>query len=75
MPMQDQPHPGEAIRELCIAPAGLTVNAAAEAPGVSRKALSELLSGHSGISPQMVVRLAKAFGEGTNTRVNRYALT
>ncbi|HRY27350.1 MAG: HigA family addiction module antidote protein [Geminicoccaceae bacterium] len=62
MPMKDPPHPGEVIRELCIEPAGLTVTAAAEVLGVSRKALSELLNGHSGISPEMAVRLSKAFG-------------
>ena len=62
MTMKDPPHPGEVIRELCIDPAGLTVTAAAAVLGVSRKALSELLNGHSGISPEMAVRLSKAFG-------------
>jgi addiction module HigA family antidote len=62
MPMKDPPHPGEVIRELCIEPAGLTVTAAAGVLGVSRKALSELLNGHSGVSPEMAVRLSKAFG-------------
>ena len=62
MPMKDPPHPGEVIRELCIEPAGLTVTAAAAVLGVSRKALSELLNGHSGVSPEMAVRLSKAFG-------------
>ena len=62
MPMKNLPHPGEVIRELCIDPLGLTVTAAAKGLGVSRKALSELLNGHSGISPEMAVRLSKAFG-------------
>lgn len=62
MAMKAPPHPGKVIRELCIEPAGLTVTAAAEVLGVSRKALSELLNGHSGISPEMAVRLSKAFG-------------
>lgn len=62
MPMKNPPHPGEVIRELCIEPAGLTVTAAAEVLGVTRKTLSELLNGHSGISPEMAVRLSKAFG-------------
>jgi antitoxin HigA-1 len=61
MPMRDPPHPGEVIRELCIEPAGLTVTAAAAVLGVSRKALSELLNGHSGVSPEIAVRLSKAF--------------
>jgi addiction module HigA family antidote len=62
MPMNSPPHPGEVIRELCIEPSGLTVTAAAAVLGVSRKTLSELLNGHSGISPEMAVRLSKAFG-------------
>ena len=62
MPMKNPPHPGEVIRELCIEPAGLTVTAAADVLGVSRKTLSELLNGHSGISSEMAVRLSKAFG-------------
>ena len=62
MAMYDPPHPGETIRELCLDPLGLTVTAAAEGLGVSRKALSELLNGHSGISPEMAIRLAKGFG-------------
>lgn len=62
MPMKAPPHPGEVIRELCLDPTGLTVTAAAEILGVSRKALSELLNGHSGISAEMAVRLSKAFG-------------
>ncbi|MDP6788341.1 MAG: HigA family addiction module antitoxin [Rhodospirillales bacterium] len=62
MHMHDPPHPGEAIRELCLEPLGLTVTKAASGLGVSRKALSELLNGHSGVSPEMSIRLSKAFG-------------
>ncbi|MFZ5931222.1 MAG: HigA family addiction module antitoxin [Pseudomonadota bacterium] len=62
MAMKNPPHPGEVIRELCLNPMELSVTKAAEGLGVSRKALSELLNGHSGISPEMAVRLAKAFG-------------
>ncbi len=59
--MHNPPHPGEVIRELCIKPLGVTVTEAAKALGVSRKALSELLNGHTGISPEMAVRLSIAF--------------
>ena len=59
--MHNPPHPGETIRELCIKPMGLSVTEAASALGVSRKALSELLNGHTGISPEMAVRLSIAF--------------
>ncbi|NQU60162.1 MAG: HigA family addiction module antidote protein [Rhodospirillales bacterium] len=62
MQMHNPPHPGEAIRELCLEPMDLTVTKAAEGLGVTRKALSELLNGHSGISPEMAIRLSKAFG-------------
>ena len=59
--MHNPPHPGEIIRELCLEPLGLSVTAAAKALGVSRKSLSELLNGKSGISPEMAIRLSLAF--------------
>ena len=62
MQMHNPPHPGEAIRELCLEPVGLTVTKAAWGLGVTRKALSELLNGHSGIFSEMAIRLSKAFG-------------
>jgi addiction module HigA family antidote len=60
MEMYDPPHPGEAIREGCLEPLGLTVGAAAEGLGVTRKTLSSILNGHAGISPEMAIRLEKA---------------
>lgn len=62
MPMNNPPHPGEIIRKDCIEPLGLTIREAAEGLGVSRKHLSNLLNGHAGISPNMAIRLSKAFG-------------
>lgn len=59
--MHNPPHPGEVIRELCLEPLGLTVTDAAKALGVSRKALSELLNGKTGVSPEMALRLSIAF--------------
>lgn len=61
MEMHNPPHPGEIVRELCLEPLGLSVTAAAEALGVTRKALSELLNGKSGISAEMAIRLSIAF--------------
>jgi len=58
--MHNPPHPGESIREDCLAPLGLSVTDAAKGLGVTRKALSELLNGHSGVSPEMAIRLEKA---------------
>jgi addiction module HigA family antidote len=60
--MYNPPHPGETIREFCITPLGLSVTEAAEGLGVSRKTLSALLNGRFGISPEMAIRLSKAFG-------------
>ncbi len=59
MELHNPAHPGEVIREDCLKPLGLTVTAAADALGVTRKALSDLLNGHSGISPGMAIRLEK----------------
>ena len=62
MPMHNPPHPGEVIRALCIEPLGLSVTEAARGLGVSRKTHSALLNGRFGVSPEMAVRLSKAFG-------------
>lgn len=59
--MHNPPHPGEILRELCFAPLGLGVSEGAAALGVSRKTLSAVLNGRSGISPEMAVRLSLAF--------------
>jgi addiction module HigA family antidote len=67
MDMHDPAHPGEIVREECLKPLGLTVTAAAEALGVTRKALSDLLNGHSGVSPDMAIRLEKVFGGTADT--------
>lgn len=60
--MHNPPHPGEMVREMCLKPLGLSVTKTAEGLGVSRKALSELLNGRTGVSAEMSVRLSKAFG-------------
>lgn len=59
--MHNPPHPGETIRELCLEPLGISITHAAYALGVSRKALSELLNGHTGVTPEMAIRLSRAF--------------
>ena len=61
-PMFDPPPPGLSIKIDCLEPAGLTVTEGAKALGVSRQALSKLVNGSAGISPEMALRLAKAFG-------------
>lgn len=67
MDMHNPPHPGEIVREECIKPLGLSVTDAAKGLGVTRKTLSELLNGHSGVSPEMAIRLEKAFGSTAET--------
>lgn len=67
MLMYNPPHPGEVIRELCLEPLGLSVTAAAEALGISRKTLSAVLNGKSGISPEMAVRLSIAFNTSSES--------
>jgi addiction module HigA family antidote len=69
--MHNPPHPGEIIRELCLAPLGLSVSDAAKALRVSRKTLSEILNGRSGISPEMAIRLAIAFDTTPESWMNQ----
>jgi addiction module HigA family antidote len=69
--MHNPPHPGEVLRELCLEPLGISVTDAAEALGVSRKTLSSILNGRSGISPEMAIRLAKAFDTSPESWLNQ----
>jgi addiction module HigA family antidote len=55
-------HPGTTIRRDCVEKNGLSVTEAARILGVDRQTLSNLLNARSGISPEMAVRLEKAFG-------------
>jgi addiction module HigA family antidote len=62
MTMKNPPHPGLVVLQECVEPSGLTITQAAEALGVTRNTLSELVNGKRGISPEMAVRLSKVFG-------------
>lgn len=59
MPMKKPPHPGRSIKDGCLDALGLNVTEAADALGVARHTLSRVLNGHSGISPEMAIRLEK----------------
>ena len=59
---KNPPHPGGVVLRECIEPLGLTITEAAQALGVTRNTLSELVNEKRGISPEMAVRLAKVFG-------------
>lgn len=65
--MYDPPHPGESIKDLCIEPVGMTISAAAEHLGVSRKHLSAVINGRARITADLATRLAQAFGGGAET--------
>ena len=73
MLMHNPPHPGEVIKELCLDPLGLTVTAAAEALGVSRKTLSAMLNGKAGISPEIAIRLSIAFDTSAESWLTQQA--
>ncbi|PZM79278.1 MAG: addiction module antidote protein, HigA family [Candidatus Melainabacteria bacterium] len=62
MPMKEPPHPGLAVRHDCLEPLGLSVTEGAKALGVTRQALNNIVNGRAGISPEMAIRLDKAFG-------------
>ena len=60
--MKNPPHPGSIVLHECMEPLGLSVTDAAAKLGVSRKQLSAVVNGRSGISAEMAIRLSKAFG-------------
>lgn len=63
-------HPGEMLREDFLPDYGLTVSGLAEAVGVSRQSINELLREHRGISPEMALRLARLFGNSPGFWLN-----
>jgi addiction module HigA family antidote len=67
-------HPGAIVRQTCLERFNLTVTQGATVLGVSRQALTNLLSGKAGISPEMALRLDKAFGGGAETWLQRQLL-
>jgi len=67
MPMKNPPHPGRSIRTACLEPLGLSVTQGAKVLSISRRTLSNVMNGNSGISPEMAIRLSKAFGSTPET--------
>jgi addiction module HigA family antidote len=65
--MKNPPHPGRSIRNACLEPLGLSVTAGAKVLGVTRQTLNNVINGKSGISPEMAIRLTKAFGSTAET--------
>jgi len=65
--MKNSVHPGQIVRYDCLEPLGLSVTAGAKVAGVTRQALNNIVKGKSGISPEMAIRLTKAFGSPEET--------
>lgn len=67
MPMKNPVHPGRIVRNDCIEPLGLSITQAAKVLGVTRQALNNVVNCKSAISPEMAIRLSKAFGSNPET--------
>ena len=65
--MKAPAHPGGFVKSEIIAALGLSVTRAAEALGVTRGALSALLNERADLSPEMALRIEKAFGVSMDT--------
>lgn len=62
MPMHDPPHPGEFITSAYLEPLGMTGRELAARLGVAPSTLNRILTGRSGVSPEMALRLSKCLG-------------
>jgi addiction module HigA family antidote len=65
--MKNPVHPGSIVRHDCLEPLGLSVTGGAKVLGVTRQALNNVVNGKAGISPEMAIRLSKAFGSTAET--------
>jgi antitoxin HigA-1 len=72
MPMKNPPHPGRQIRDT-LEHLNLSITEASMHLGVSRNSLSRVVNGLAGISPEMAIRLNKAFGGGADIWVRMQA--
>jgi addiction module HigA family antidote len=62
--------PGEMLREDFLPDYGLTVSGLAEALGVSRQTINEVLRGRRAVSPEMALRLSRLFGNSAEFWLN-----
>ena len=67
MTMHNPPHPGEFIREVYLNEYSISIRKVAESLGVSPSTFTRLLNGESNISPEMALRLSKAFGRSAES--------
>lgn len=68
--MHNPPHPGEVVRDVLIAGAELSVTEAAALLGVTRVSMSNLINSHTGISPEMAIRLSIALNTSSEMWIN-----
>ncbi len=73
MPMKNPAHPGRIVRSACLEPLGLSVTEGARILGVTRQTLTKVVNGKSGVSAEMAIRLAKAFGSTADVWVRMQA--
>ena len=73
MPMKNPAHPGRIVRSACLEPLGLSVTEGAKILAFTRQTLTKIVNGKSGISAEMAIRLAKAFGSTAETWVRMQA--
>ncbi|HTV66988.1 MAG TPA: HigA family addiction module antitoxin [Rhizobiaceae bacterium] len=67
------PHPGTFVREEILEPLELSVAKASDVLGVRRATLSDLVNGKAALSPEMALRIEKAFGMSMDTLLNMQA--
>lgn len=67
MAMHNPPHPGEFIRAVYLEPFELSTRALAENLAVSPSTLNRIITGRSGVSPEMALRLSKALGRSAES--------
>ncbi|MGA2077466.1 MAG: HigA family addiction module antitoxin [Terriglobia bacterium] len=67
MPMKNPVHPGKIVRHDCLEALGLSVTKGAKVLRVTRQAPNNLVNGKAGISPEMALRLSRAFGSTPET--------
>lgn len=71
--MHNPPHPGEVLKDGVFTGTGITIADFAGRIGVTRVALSRVLNGRAGISPDMALRLADALGGSAETWLHMQA--
>ncbi len=71
--MKNPAHPGRIVRSACLEPLGLSVTEGARILGLTRQTLTKVVNGKSGVSAEMAIRLAKAFGSTADVWVRMQA--